>query len=81
MEVFLIVLASVAVLAVLIALQYVVSKEFYSAAVLKGYNEKKYFWYGFFFGAVGYLLIIALPNRNNMPNQLKQNSADELPEI
>ena len=49
----------------LLDIRYIISKEFYAAACQKGYNEKKYFWYGFFFGLIGYLLVIALPNKNN----------------
>lgn len=77
MKIFLIVLA----LAVVVTVQYVLSVEFYDAAVLKGYKEKKYFWYGFLFGVVGFLLIIALPDRNNTNNSSQPFSADELPEI
>lgn len=77
MKVFLIVLA----LAVVVTVQYVLSVEFFDVALLKGYKEKKYFWYGFLFGIVGFLLIIALPDRNNMNKPSEQFSADELPEI
>lgn len=49
----------------LLDIRYIICKEFYAAACQKGYNEKKYFWYGFFFGLIGYLLVIALPNKNN----------------
>ena len=44
-------------------IRYIICKEFYAAAVQKGYEGKKYFWYGFFFGLVGYLLVIALPDK------------------
>ena len=35
----------------------------YNAASDKGYPEKKYFFISFFFGLVGYLIVIALPNK------------------
>lgn len=47
----------------LLDIRYIICKEFYAAAVQKGYEGKKYFWYGFFFGLVGYLLVIALPDK------------------
>ncbi len=74
---FLIVLLSLAVIVALLYLQYIIAKEFYSAAVTKGYSNKKYLWYCFFLGIVGYLMVIALPNINS---KAKTNS-DELPEI
>ena len=74
---FLIVLLSLAVIVALLYLQYIIAKEFYSAAVTKGYSNKKYLWYCFFLGMIGYLVVIALPNKIVTTNQ----SADELPEI
>lgn len=74
---FLIVLLSLAVIVALLYLQYIIAKEFYSAAVTKGYNNRKYLWYCFFLGMIGYLMVIALPNKIVTTNQ----SADELPEI
>ena len=74
---FLIVLLSLAVIVALLYLQYVIAKEFYSAAVTKGYSNRKYLWYCFFLGMIGYLMVIALPNKIVTTNQ----SADELPEI
>lgn len=40
------------------------ASEFYAVAKEKGYSDICYFWYAFLFGVVGYLLIIALPNKN-----------------
>ena len=57
--VFLIIVAAVFVLVV----DYIISKDFYSVALAKGYGAKKYFWYCFLLGGVGYLLVLALPNR------------------
>lgn len=42
---------------------YLLAKEFYKVAQLKGYYEKKYLWLCFFLGIAGYLLVIALPKR------------------
>ncbi len=47
----------------LLTIRYIICKDFHTAAVQKGYEGKKYFWYGFFFGLAGYLLVIALPDK------------------
>ena len=39
-----------------------ISVLFQEAAANKGFDEAKYFWICFFFGLVGYLFVIALPN-------------------
>jgi hypothetical protein len=36
---------------------------FAEAADAKGYHESKYFWLCFWLGFIGYLLVIALPDR------------------
>ena len=46
-----------------IALDYLIAKEFEFIATEKGYNGKRYFWYSFLTGMLGYLLVIALPNK------------------
>lgn len=46
-----------------VVIDYLIAREFYDAAVDKGYTQKKYLWISFFFGIIGYLLVIALPNR------------------
>ena len=40
----------------------VVAEEFYIAACCKGHEERKYFWYCFLLGIIGYLLVVALPD-------------------
>lgn len=44
------------------------AKWFYEVANEKGYNDKKYLWICFLFSIVGYLLVIALPDRGNAKN-------------
>ncbi len=56
---------------------YLIAKEFYNIAILKGYRDKKYFWYCFFFSILGILLVIALPNKSNKT----QKRIDNLPEL
>lgn len=58
-------------------INYLIAKEFYFAAREKGYSGKKYLWICFFLGMVGYLLVIALPNRASV----KVEANDELPPL
>lgn len=43
---------------------YYISKEFQRIAILKGFHESRYFWYPFWLPLVGYLMVIALPDRS-----------------
>ena len=54
---------AVAVLA--LALDFLVSREFYKTAVMKGWAHKKYFFFPFLLPVIGYLLVIALPDRGS----------------
>ena len=60
-----------------IFVDYLIAKEFNNAAQEKGYYAKKYFWICFLLGAVGYLLVIALPNRTGAHKEAN----DELPPL
>lgn len=53
---------------VFLLIDYLISAEFYEAAVMKGHPKKKYLWLPFFFGIIGWLLVIALPDRNAANN-------------
>lgn len=59
---------------VYLILDYYIAKWFSEAAEAKGYRDSKYFWICFFFGFIGYLLVIALPDRNQ-----RSADIDELP--
>ena len=72
-----ILIASLIVLALVIWLIWYIAKQFEEAAQKKGYTQKKYFWICFFLGAIGYLLVIALPDRGNT----QQAASDELPDL
>lgn len=39
------------------------AKEFYEIAKMKGHFEKKYFWWCFWIGMIGWPMVIALPDR------------------
>lgn len=54
------------ILVIILFLNYLLAKEFYAIAEMKSYEYHiKYFWYCFIFGWIGYLMVIALPNKNN----------------
>ena len=56
-------LVSIVVLAVAIAINAFIAECFYNIAYEKGFEERRYFWIPFIFGIIGYLLVIALPDR------------------
>lgn len=62
-------------LIIVLVIDYLIAREFYRAAELKGYPQQKYLWICFFFGIAGYLLVIALPTSGSAPR------SDELPDI
>lgn len=60
-----------------ILVSYYIAGLFYFIAVDKGYSAKVYLWIATLFGFVGYLLIVAMPDRGNNP----QIISDELPDL
>ena len=60
-----------------------ISDEFFKIAVAKGYKDRKYFWFCFFFTFAGFLLVMALPDKTNTTVNVETNTTveDELPEI
>lgn len=76
-----IVLPALAVI-VLLGVHWFVAKEFYAAVVMKGWTEKKYLYLAFLLWIVGYILIVALPDRG--ADRLPAAGAvvsDDLPEL
>lgn len=69
-------LAVFLVVPLVIWLDWILANEFFGVAASKGYNDKKYLWYCFFFGLIGYLLVIALKDINTADKK-----DFELPEI
>lgn len=67
-------LLMIALIVGLVCLWIYLANRFYDVAVMKGHRERKYFWICFWLGLVGYLLVIALPDRGNavsaMPYEL-----------
>ena len=68
---------SLLVLAAILVLDYFIAKWFFEVAEAKGHLDKKYLWICFWLGAVGYLLVVALPDRGNT----QQAASDELPDL
>lgn len=77
-------------IAFVLLIDYLIAKEFYNIAQEKGYTSQKYLWLPFLLGLVGYLLVIALPDRKHlktnsiMQNQNSKNTSsqyNDLPEL
>ena len=64
----------------LIVLAVAVAKEFWRIALMKGNPEKRYFWWSLFLGIVGWLMVIALPDRGGAVTE-KPVAEDEIPDI
>lgn len=52
--------------------------EFFKIAEDKGYHSKKYFWWAFLMPVVGYLLIIAMPDRAQYQRSVYNQDLPEL---
>lgn len=70
---------SAVVLVAVLAVHVFVSVEFYKAAAMKGWPQKKYFYIALALWFVGYLLIIALPDRGN--SGVRAIEINDLPEL
>lgn len=69
---------------IILAIQYVTAKKFLEIAYMKGYDDSSYFWYCFLFGIAGYLMVVALPNRNarvSIKTDNKQESTASKPNM
>lgn len=64
-------------LIVCLVVDFFLAGQFAEAAVAKGYTDKKYYWICFWLGLPGWLLVIALPNRENDVPVI----SDELPDL
>lgn len=60
---FLIILAIFIGLLIIALINWYLAGCFYDVACEKGFTERRYFWVPFWFGLIGYLLVIALPDR------------------
>lgn len=66
------ILMMIIVAAVALWICYLVAKEFYKIAEMKGHSESKYLWISFFLSVVGWMLVIALPDRRQQTVQVQQ---------
>ena len=78
-EIFLFIVLPIVGLLIVLSIDYLIAREFYRVAEMKGYTQKKYLWLPFLLGAVGYMLVIALPDRRT--GQSNKADVDELPEL
>lgn len=67
-------------------LYWYVALQFERIAQMKGHYEKRYFWLSLFFTIVGYLLVIALPDRGQEQKRAEADVTpvfkdDELPDL
>lgn len=51
-----------------LAVRLIIAGEMELIARDKGYEQKRWFWYCFFFGIVGVLMVCALPDRGSREN-------------
>lgn len=73
------IVGGIVVLGLLLWLNYYIAKQFEAAANEKGYYGRRFFHLCFWLGAVGYFLVIALPDRGK--TSIGINTADELPDL
>ena len=74
-------MSGIVIAAVIIGLvvSFFMAREFYKAAVARGWPQKKYFWICFLLPICGYLLVIALPDRGG--HALGSFVSDDLPQL
>ena len=56
-----------------------IAKEFVAIADKKGHNGRQYFWWMFLFGFIGYLMVIALPDRGEQKTVTVNSAKTEAP--
>lgn len=66
------------ILALALLINWFAAGEFYKIAEDKGYRGKKYFWWAFLAPIVGYLLIVAMPDRGREQRAVYN---EDLPEL
>ena len=70
---------SLLIFALAIFLNYCIAKEFERIAEMKGHAGRRYFWWTFFTGLIGMLMVAALPTMS--PAAREEDDPDDLPEI
>lgn len=65
-----------------ILVDWLFAKLFARVAIMKGHGGREYFWLCFIFGIMGYLLVIALPNKNvGDKSSVVSEISESLPEL
>lgn len=76
---------SLVILALAIWVLHYVASQFQRVAREKGWDERKFYWLSFLMGAVGWMLVVALPDRNApaavVAAPARQVVSDELPPL
>ena len=67
------------VVAVLVLFHFA-GKEFERIAKMKGHSEKRYYWWSFLMGPIGYSMVIALPDRADKVEATRILN-DDLPDL
>lgn len=75
------ILVCIVFLVLVIKLWIYITNAFYNVAKDKGYSSKKYFWIPFWLTWIGYLLIIALPDRGRIRKPAPVTRRDDLPDL
>ena len=68
------------ILVVVLVINWFAAKQFHEIAKMKGHPESKYLWWCFWLGMIGWLMEVALPNRENIPSSTV-TAPDELPDL
>lgn len=68
------------VIVVIFVINCFAAEQFSEIASMKGHLNKKYFWWCFWLGIVGWAMVIALPDRANISSKVAID-VDELPEL
>ena len=63
---------------IFIVINWFAAGEFYKLAEDKGYHSRKYFWWPFLVPIVGYLLVLAMPDRGGEQYAVYNNDLPEL---
>ena len=75
----LIILGSILLLALIVFIDYKIAMEFVKIADKKGHNGRHYFWWMFWLSVVGYLMVIALPDRGEQKTVTVNSAKTETP--
>lgn len=62
---------------VIVVINFLIAYQFYEIAEMKGYSEIKYFWIAFLFSITGYLLVIALPDKNQREVRVTKDKTND----